>query len=179
VSLSFGNRYHRIIHGVTRYALCCRRQKCYWPFESERPTKYQKVNYGRSPAQAQDIVSCQFKSFLRTKRIVGSGKEKLKYSNWGYAYINGIVVLAEGLNVFRLGAIATGGNMTSQAICPLQKERRLDGYLGVEPKCMRLHWLKASVTTEGGIFLDRDHFSVVILLQLKKSTGKQSRSSSK
>jgi hypothetical protein len=35
----------------------------------------------------------------------------LKYSNWGYAYANGIVVLAEGLDMFRLRAIATGGKV--------------------------------------------------------------------
>jgi hypothetical protein len=31
--------------------------------------------------------------------------------NWGSAYTNGIVVLAESLDMFRLGAIAAGGRM--------------------------------------------------------------------
>jgi hypothetical protein len=31
-------------------------------------------------------------------------KCNLKYSNWGCAYGNGFVVLAEGLHMFRLGA---------------------------------------------------------------------------
>jgi hypothetical protein len=51
-------------------------------------------------------------------------------SSWGYAYANGFVVLAEGLDMFRLGDIATGGNMTRQAIYLLQKELWLDGCLG-------------------------------------------------
>jgi hypothetical protein len=33
------------------------------------------------------------------------------YSNLRYACANGFVVLAEGLDVFRRGAVATGGNM--------------------------------------------------------------------
>jgi hypothetical protein len=31
--------------------------------------------------------------------------------NWGHAYGNRFVVLAEGLDMFRLGAFGTGGNM--------------------------------------------------------------------
>jgi hypothetical protein len=34
-----------------------------------------------------------------------------KYSKWGYAYVNGLVVLAESLNSFRVEAIAIGGNV--------------------------------------------------------------------
>jgi hypothetical protein len=49
------------------------------------------------------------------KRITGTGKENLKISNWGYAYANGFV-LAEGLDMFRLGAV---GKMNCKAICPL------------------------------------------------------------
>jgi hypothetical protein len=45
-----------------------------------------------------------------------------KTSNWGYAYDNGFVVLAEGLDMFKLGVIATGGNMNLSDICPLRKE---------------------------------------------------------
>jgi len=49
------------------------------------------------------------KPFLRKKRIAGTGKQSLMNSNWRYTYANGFVVLAEGLDMFRLGAIATGG----------------------------------------------------------------------
>jgi hypothetical protein len=31
--------------------------------------------------------------------------------NWGHAYANGLVVLTEGLDVFRLEAVATGGKV--------------------------------------------------------------------
>jgi hypothetical protein len=34
-----------------------------------------------------------------------------KFSNWGYAYANEFDVLTEGLDMFSLGAIVTGGNM--------------------------------------------------------------------
>jgi hypothetical protein len=33
------------------------------------------------------------------------------YNNWRYAYANGFNVLAEGLDMFRLGVIASGKNM--------------------------------------------------------------------
>jgi hypothetical protein len=64
-------------------------------------------------------------------------------SNLGCAYANGFVVLDKGLDVFRLGTVATGGR---QAFCPLRKELWLDGCLGVEPRGMRCLWLKASAT---------------------------------
>jgi hypothetical protein len=35
----------------------------------------------------------------------------MKY-NWGCAYANGFVVLAEDLDMFRLGATAAGGRMS-------------------------------------------------------------------
>jgi hypothetical protein len=38
-------------------------------------------------------------------------KGNLPNSSWGYAYVNGVRVLAEGLDVFRLGRIAIGGKM--------------------------------------------------------------------
>jgi hypothetical protein len=41
----------------------------------------------------------------------GIGKQNVKHSSWGYAYANGFVVWAEGLDMFRLGAVAVGGNM--------------------------------------------------------------------
>jgi hypothetical protein len=47
------------------------------------------------------------------KRIAGIGKGTIVRPTvtGGIAYANGFVVLAEGLDMFRLGAVATGGNM--------------------------------------------------------------------
>jgi hypothetical protein len=41
--------------------------------------------------------------------MAGTGKTSLKDINLGYTYANGFVVLAEGLDKFKQGAIATGG----------------------------------------------------------------------
>jgi hypothetical protein len=46
-------------------------------------------------------------------------KRNRKYNKWGYAYVNGFVVLAEGLDMFRLGLLTLAGIRTRQAICPL------------------------------------------------------------
>jgi hypothetical protein len=62
------------------------------------------------------------KPFLLKKRIAGTGKQSLMSSNWTCTYANGFVVLAEGLDMFRQGAITIGGKLTRQAICPLRKE---------------------------------------------------------
>jgi hypothetical protein len=51
-------------------------------------------------------------------------KKNLKYSNWGYACADGFIVLAEGLDMFRLGATATGGKGIRRAICPSRKGPR-------------------------------------------------------
>jgi hypothetical protein len=40
--------------------------------------------------------------------------------NWGFAYTNGVVVLAEGFDVFRPGVITTGWNMNCQTVCPYE-----------------------------------------------------------
>jgi hypothetical protein len=48
---------------------------------------------------------------LRTRRIAGNGKQILKDSNWAYDYANWFIVLAEYLDMFRLGAIAADGKM--------------------------------------------------------------------
>jgi hypothetical protein len=45
------------------------------------------------------------------RNAAGNGKRNLNYSNWETAYDNGFVVLAEGRDIFTLGAIAVGGNM--------------------------------------------------------------------
>jgi hypothetical protein len=70
-------------------------------------------------------------------------KRNRRYNKWGYAYFNGFVVLAEGLEMFRLGLLTLAGTRTCQAICPLRKELWLAGYLGVEPREMGSLWLRA------------------------------------
>jgi hypothetical protein len=76
----------------------------------KQPTN-QETKLGRSPAQARDVIPCQIKPFLLTKRISVTGRESHKYSNYGYGYANELNVLAEGLDMSRLGAINTGGKM--------------------------------------------------------------------
>jgi hypothetical protein len=44
------------------------------------------------------------------------------YSNCGCTYINGFVVLAEGLDIFRLEAIAAGGKMNSSGNFSYKKQ---------------------------------------------------------
>jgi hypothetical protein len=48
--------------------------------------------------------------------------------------------------MLRLGAIATGGNMNSSDNLSFTKGLWLDGCLGIQPRVMRSHWLKASAT---------------------------------
>jgi hypothetical protein len=50
------------------------------------------------------------------KSIVGIGKQ------WGCAYINRIVVLAERLDMFRLGLLLLMGRGSHKAICHLRKK---------------------------------------------------------
>jgi hypothetical protein len=47
------------------------------------------------------------------KHIAGSGKRCLISYNWECSYANGIIVVAEGIDIPRLGAIATGGRIIS------------------------------------------------------------------
>jgi hypothetical protein len=70
-------------------------------------------------------------------------KRNRRYNKWGYAYANGFVVLAESLDMFRLGLLTLAGVRNRQAICPLRKELWLAGYLGVEPREMGSLWLRA------------------------------------
>jgi hypothetical protein len=72
--------------------------------------------------------------------------------------VNGFVVLAVGLDMFRLWTIATGRKMNLSGNCPLQTGLWLDGCLGVEPRGMRSFWLKANATLGGG-----DRFSKACL----------------
>jgi hypothetical protein len=48
---------------------------------------------------------------LRTKHVAAIGKQILMNSIWEYAYAKVFVVLAEGLDMFRLRANATGGRI--------------------------------------------------------------------
>jgi hypothetical protein len=66
--------------------------------------------------------------------------------------------------MFGLGAIATGGKIPRQTICPLRKELWLNGYLGVEPRGIGSLWMKATVTFLGGSIIreaGRAAFSVI------------------
>jgi hypothetical protein len=61
----------------------------------------------------QDIIYGYIKPFLHIKHRtgIGIGKGSFKNSNRGYAYVNRCPVLAEGLDTFKLGDIATGRKM--------------------------------------------------------------------
>jgi hypothetical protein len=64
-------------------------------------------------------------------------KRNRRYNKWRYAYANGFVVLAEGLDMFRLGLLTLAGKRT----CPLRKELWLVG------------WMSGSLTQRDGIAL--------------------------
>jgi hypothetical protein len=51
-------------------------------------------------------------------------EKEVKYSNWGYAYVNGFVVI----HMFRLGTIATGGIINSPGNLSFTK-RSLVGWM--------------------------------------------------
>jgi hypothetical protein len=90
--------------------------------------------------------------FLRTKRIAGNGKRCLT-QKLVHAYANGIVVLAEGLHMFRLGAIATDGMMI-----PIRKfvlHEKNFGWMDVwelNPEGLGSLWLITSTTCGGEPF---------------------------
>jgi hypothetical protein len=99
-----------------------------------------------------------------------------RYNKWGYAYANWFVVLAEGLDMFRLVLLTLAGIRTRQAICPLQKELWLAGCLGVEPRQMESLWLRASMIRGCGPcpFFS---YTLTFALQLRKSTENLSQGS--
>jgi hypothetical protein len=78
-------------------------------------------------------------------------KRNHRYSNWGYAYANGFVVLAEGLDMFRLVTVATGGNIKPSDNL-LRQELCLTGYFEGEPRLKGSAWPKAFESL-GGIIL--------------------------
>jgi hypothetical protein len=63
------------------------------------------------------------------KHTAGIGDDGLMNSNWGYAYTNGFVVLAEGTEMFILWAIATGRRTNPSDNLSFKKELWLDGCL--------------------------------------------------
>jgi hypothetical protein len=48
-------------------------------------------------------------------------RNNVKCGNWRYAYASGFVVLAEGLDMFRIGAIVTDGNMNTSGNLSFKK----------------------------------------------------------
>jgi hypothetical protein len=58
----------------------------------------------------------------------------------------GFVVFTEGLDMFRLRVIATGGKRNPSGNLSLGKEFWLGECLGADPREVRSLWLKASVT---------------------------------
>jgi hypothetical protein len=114
-------------------------------------------------------------------------KRNRRYNKWGYAYANGFVVLAEGLDMFRLGLLTLEGIRIREAICPLRKELWLAGYLGVEPRDGIA--LVEGQSDFGGIILAEGlhdwgmravpliSYILAFALQLRKSTEKLSQDS--
>jgi hypothetical protein len=80
-----------------------------WTAESLTNQSTKKLTKGRLLHKAQDFVSCQVKPFLPIKSVTGTEKQCIINYCWGYAYTNKLVILAEDLDMSRLGAIATGG----------------------------------------------------------------------
>jgi hypothetical protein len=71
----------------------------------------------------------KFKPFLRTKRTAGTGKGALSAVKGGMLTLTSLLSwLRSDQRLMRLV-----GTSTRQAMCPLRKERLLDGCLGVEP----------------------------------------------
>jgi hypothetical protein len=62
------------------------------------------------------------------KRIGAIGKQSFMNCNWGYAYAEGFVVLAEGLYMLRLGANCTCGKMNQSGNLSFTK-RALVGWM--------------------------------------------------
>jgi hypothetical protein len=61
------------------------------------------------------------------KRIAGIGKGTLSTITGDRLMLKGFFVLAESLDMFKLGTIATGGNLNRQASCPYEKKIWLVG----------------------------------------------------
>jgi hypothetical protein len=57
-------------------------------------------------------------------------KRNLKYGNWGYACAKGFVVLAEGLVMFRPGAVATSVKINPSGNSSLTKRTLVEWMCG-------------------------------------------------
>jgi hypothetical protein len=66
-----------------------------------------------------------------TKHIVGTGKQCLISYNCGCAYANRFVVLAKGLDVLRLKAVAAGGWGLPSGNSSFAKKKTLVGWMDV------------------------------------------------
>jgi hypothetical protein len=98
------------------------------------------------------------------KRTAGFRRGTLSTVNCGYSYTNGFVVLAEHLDMFRLGPIATGGKVKPSDNLSLRKRTLVeysrdditlfDGLCGWGGGSI---WLTVSMIGEAG----RAHFSVI------------------
>jgi hypothetical protein len=84
------------------------------------------------------------------KYIAGTGKQSLINCNWGCAYANRIVVLAQGLDMFRLGAIAHDGRMIPSGNLPFsEKNFGCTDVWELNTQGLGSLWLKASATWGG------------------------------
>jgi hypothetical protein len=79
--------------------------------------------------------------------MAGTGEESPKSSNCGYSYSNGLIVLPEGPDMFRLETVATGGKRNLSDNLSFTKGLQLVGCLETE---RRRHGIDF---TEGLFFL--------------------------
>jgi hypothetical protein len=61
--------------------------------------------------------------------------------------------VAEGFDIFKLGAIAAGGRMIPSSNLSKRKELLLDGYLGVECRRVEIALADGDIGEWGGSFL--------------------------
>jgi hypothetical protein len=92
-------------------------------------------------------VSCSIKPFLRTKIIGGICKQSFINCNWGCAYANGFVVLAEGLGVIKLEGIATGGRMIPSDTWSFAKETLFGSMIAVFPDFQTILYVDSTPCT--------------------------------
>jgi hypothetical protein len=118
------------------------------PPSSRLKSTNQKADYGRSLARLKDVVPSQVKPFLRTKRIAGIGKQSL------INYITGdvLTLTAEGLDMFRLGAIATRG-LWEGASTKIPEKIKSVGFVSGARQCYEQ---KMSATTNNFFFVKKE-----------------------
>jgi hypothetical protein len=64
----------------------------------------------------------------------------LKNSNWGYAYANGFVALAENFDMFIIGTIATGGKVNPSGNLSFTKRTGRSCPRGIESLKVSANW---------------------------------------